>query len=378
MKFIERTVDVITGSGNLEDLHTLENFPVFMGSVVGDPSADLKADMSWSISRESGLIQLKKLLPVDILYQSQTTTGAIGETWMKHHKEFASFIQKYSPKGILELGGAHGVLSVEYQKYNAIPWTILEPNPAPVDGCKANFIKGFFDSKFSFEGDFDTVVHSHVFEHMYEPSEFMSHLGGYVKDGQYMIFSVPDLKSWLKKKYTNCINFEHTVFLTDSYVEYLLAKYGFRVVEKKFIMDGHSIFYSTVRDASIKPIRLDSNLYHENLKIYQEFVDYHVELIDGLNHKMSESTRPIYLFGAHVFAQHLIAMGLDTEKIVCLLDNDKNKQGRRLYGTKFNVAPPKILASLKEPVVILKAGVYNEEIKKDIIDNINKSTLFME
>ena len=93
---------------------------------------------------------------------------------------------------------------------------------------------------------------------------------------------------------------------------------------------------------------------------------------------MSESAHPLYLFGAHVFAQHLIVMGLNTEKIVCLLDNDRNKQGRRLYGTKLKVASPRILAEVKDPIVILKAGVYNDEIKKDIVDNINKSTIFLE
>ena len=71
-------------------------------------------------------------------------------------------------------------------------------------------------------------------------------------------------------------------------------------------------------------------------------------------------------------------MGLNTEKIVCLLDNDKKKQGRRLYGTTLQVASPKILAVAENPVVILKAGVSNEEIKKDILENINKTTTFLE
>jgi hypothetical protein len=378
MLFIERTTDVVTGSDNLEDLHTVSNFPVFMGCLERDPSGDLTADMSWQISRDSGLIQLKNLLPLDVLYQSQNTTGAIGVTWMAHHKEFANFIWGYSPTGVLELGGAHGVLSVEYLSLNTIPWTILEPNPAPVDGCGANFIKGYFDNQFRFHGSFDTVIHSHVFEHMYEPSEFISHLGGFLKDGQHMIFSVPDLKAWLKRNFTNAINFEHTVFLTEPYIEFLLAKYGFGVVEKKYVMDGHSIFYATVRDATVRPIPLGADLYEENLKIYQDFVSYHEELINDLNWMMSQSTQPIYLFGAHVFAQHLIVMGLNTSKIVCLIDNDTNKQGRRLYGTKLNVASPKVLAEVKDPIVILKAGVYNDEIREDILNNINKNTIFFE
>lgn len=378
MQFTERTIDVVTGSTNIEDLHTVSNFPVFMGSVDHSQSEDLMADMAWTISRDSGLIQLKRLLPLNVLYQQQTTTSAIGITWMHHHKEFATFIKKYDPTGVLELGGAHGILSVEYSKLKCIPWTILEPNPAPIDGCKAKFIKGYFDNHFSFSGEFNTVVHSHVFEHLYEPSEFMKYLGDFLREGQYMIFSVPNLKSWLKRKFTNCINFEHTVFLTEPYIDYLLARYGFRTVEKKFIMDGHSIFYAVVRDKTVNSITLSSSLYDENKSIYEEFVNYHNELIHDLNHEINTANQPIYLFGAHIFAQYLLAMGLNSEKIVCLLDNDKKKQGKRLYGTKFEIQSPIILKSIENPIVILKAGIYNDEIKKDILNNINKSTIFLE
>jgi hypothetical protein len=79
-----------------------------------------------------------------------------------------------------------------------------------------------------------------------------------------------------------------------------------------------------------------------------------------------------------VFAQYLLAMGLNAEKIVCLLDNDTKKQGKRLYGTNLNVLSPRVLSDVDRPIVILKAGVYSEEIKSDILDNINKSTMFLE
>jgi hypothetical protein len=60
MKLIERVVDVVTGSDNLENLHTLKSFPVFMGAVDHDQSEDLHEDMTWSISADSGLIQLNR------------------------------------------------------------------------------------------------------------------------------------------------------------------------------------------------------------------------------------------------------------------------------------------------------------------------------
>ena len=59
-------------------------------------------------------------------------------------------------------------------------------------------------------------------------------------------------------------------------------------------------------------------------------------------------------------------------------NNDPKKQGKRLYGTNLMVQSPSVLREVKNPIVILKAGVYNEEIKADILLNINSSVVFFE
>ena len=377
MELIERKFDVVTGDQDMEDLHSMQNFPVFMGCVDNPKEQDIYSDLTWQISKKSGFLQLKNLIPLSVLYQAQHA-GAVGGIWMEHHKQFAEFLNKYSPNTVLELGGAHGILSIKYNEIKDIPWTILEPNPAPVEGCKAKFIKGFFDDKFKYAGEVDTIIHSHVFEHIYNPSDFMCHLSGFMEPGSKLIFSLPNMKAMLERNYTNCINFEHTVFLTEPYVEYLLANSGFALLEKEYFMDDHSIFYAAVRDPSVKPATLPSGLYEANKKLYMEYIEFHKSLIAELNEKMAQTNQPIYLFGAHVFAQYLLEMGLNKTKIVCLLDNDPKKQGRRLYGTELKVASPKILKDVSDPIVILKAGVYNNEIKKDIIENINKTTTFFE
>jgi hypothetical protein len=254
----------------------------------------------------------------------------------------------------------------------------LEPNPSPVEGVDAKFIKGFFDDKFTFDGEIDTIIHSHVFEHVYYPNEFISHISNFLEEGQKLIFSLPNMEEMLKRKYTNCLNFEHTVFITEPYVDHLLSKHGFKQVAKQYFKDDHSIFYAYVKDSNIKTINLPKGLYEHNKKLYLDYVDYHKKLISDLNEKINKvnSGQSIYLFGAHVFAQCLIEFGLNTDRIICLLDNDQNKQGKRLYGTNMMVESPEILAKIGNPIVILKAGVYNQEVSNDIVNNINPTVTF--
>lgn len=379
MKTIERTADVIFGE-TMEDLGGLKSFPVYMGCVNQPLSDDKYADMLWHISPNNGLLQLKTLIPLEILYP-ENHAGAVGNTWMNHHEAFADFISRFTPKSVLEIGGAHGILSKIYQHLSEeTDWIIVEPNPVPVSGVKAKYIKKFFDDKFQLDQPVDTVVHSHVFEHIYDPQRFIQNISRFLDEGNNLIFSVPNMKEMLNRKYTNCINFEHTVFLTEPYIEYLLNQNGFKILECKYFLDDHSIFYACTRDKSVKPRDLPAGLYEENKRTYLDYVSYHVELVKHLNatiNNMNENQK-LYLFGAHVFAQYLIGFGLETSRIECLLDNDPNKQGKRLYGTRLYVKSPKILANIDKPVVILKAGVYNHEIRDDIVDNINPNTMFLD
>lgn len=378
MNIIERKKCEIYHNEDLEELYCFKNFPTFMGCTQEDISNDLLFDMEWNISKSSGLIQLKKLLPLNILYPESHGAGCVGELWNQHHSSFAKFIRNYHPKNIIEIGGAHGILSKKYQDFEDIEWTIVEPNPMPIKGVNAKFIKSFFDDKFEFFGTYDCVVHSHVFEHIYEPNLFMNHLAKFIEEGKYLIFSIPHMQIMLERKYTNCINFEHTIFLTEPYIDYLLSNSGFRIDKKEYFMEDHSIFYACIKDCTIKPKELNHNLYKENKKLYLDYVAYHEKLVADLNEKLENSEKNIYLFGAHVFAQYLLAFGLNSNKIIYLLDNDPNKQDKRLYGTSLQVKSPKILKDIKEPVIILKAGVYNNEIKKDILENINPNTRFLE
>ena len=109
-----------------------------------------------------------------------------------------------------------------------------------------------------------------------------------------------------------------------------------------------------------------------------EYLRYHKKLVTKINKQMECSNKDIFLFGAHVFTQYLISFGLDVSKIKLILDNNPDKQGKRLYGTELFVASPKILKDKNNSLVILQAGVYNKEIKDDILNNINKNIEFLE
>lgn len=374
---IPRPRCAISGADDLELLHSFGRFPVFMGCTTRPAGTDVTADMSWWISRSSGLIQLNPLLPLEVLYPESHGAGSIGALWARHHEAFARFVNAGRPRAVFEIGGSHGILEREYQAYGAVPWTILEPNPDPAPGTRATFIRGFFDERVRFDGAFDTVVHSHVFEHIYDPVAFMAQLAAFMDEGKTLAFSIPNMQVMLERQYTNCINFEHTLLLTEPYVEHLLSRHGFRLQRKAYFLDDHSIFYAAVRDRGVATTSLGDDLYATNAALYRRYVSTHTELAAGLNERIAAADAPVYLFGAHVFAQYLLAFGLDGSRLAGILDNDPHKQGKRLYGSNLNVHAPAVLGAHPRPIVILRAGVYNAEIREAIVSGINPDVVFL-
>lgn len=379
MKLLERNHCVLTGEKDLEHLYTFSHFPVYMGCSDAPAEQDIFTDMTWTISKGTGCIQLNPLLPLDVLYASPHQSGQIGAVWMEHHNAFASFVGGFSPTSILEIGGGHGMLSTLYSRSHAnIPWTILEPNPQPVKECPARYIRGFLDKNFIPDQPYDAVVHSHFLEHTYEPAEMMELMTQVVQKNGHLIFSLPNLQVMLQRKYTNCLNFEHTAYLTETAVEYLLAKNGLEIIRKEYFKKDHSIFYAAHKTKGCTPSLPCANHYLTNKRDFTAYIEFHKEMIERLNQEIEEAVVPVYLFGAHVFSQYLLAFGLNHEKIVRILDNDPLKQGRRLYGTNLLVNSPQCLKGESAGKIILCAGVYNQEIQADILNNINSAITFLQ
>ena len=349
-----------------------------MGCVKTQQENDILFDMNWYISKSSGMLQLNPLLPLEVVYQTSHYSGTVGKLWDEHHSQFAEFILKHSPENVLEIGGLHGTLAKKCKSVKNINWTIIDPNPSQLEKYNINTIKGFFDEHFVPDKKYQTIIHSHLLEHVYDINKFLLNIQHLLKScAGKMMFSVPNMKIMLQRNYTNCLNFEHTYYISEEFIEYYLSKYNFLIIEKQYFKDDHSIFYyATYNKNNAAPVNI--NYYQENKNLFSKYITNALEEIKKINEKIIAHKGNIYLFGGHVFSQYLIAYGLNTEKIKCLLDNDINKQKCRLYGTHLIVESPQILKEDSNPLVILKAGVYNNEIKTDILNNINKNTVIIE
>lgn len=370
MNIITRKNCAITEDKNLTEVFTFKNFPIFMGCVDFDDNApDQYYDMKWGVS-DKGIIQLMELLPLDLLYCNHHTPGTVGKTWGLHHKKFADFIKKSNPKNILEVGGATGKLVDHFTLTSKdFSWNIIEPSEQKSKDPRVKFIRGFFED-FEFEQKFDAVVHSHLCEHVYAPHIFFGKINSVLDVGGVQYISIPNMKHWLSMGYLNTLNFEHTFYIDEHILEYILNQYGFEIQEKN--IDDHSIFIKAIKTKKNKLLKEFDFSYIQPM--FNNYVHNLIDDVKSINAKLNGEK--FYLFGAHIFSQYLISMGICENQIINILDNDLNKQERRMYGTSITVKSPKCLSGIDSPKIILRSGSYDDEIKNDIL-KINSTAIFI-
>ena len=271
INYIDRKESVITKKNNLEHLYTFKDFPIFFGCTIDPPKEDIVADMIWGIDPYTGIIQLSKLVPLHILYMEQHV-DATGLTWDKYTHAFAEYVLKNKKGDILEIGGGSGKLAnIILDKDNEVNYTVIEPNPTFKERNNLKVVKSFFTKEFKGELDPNsTVIFSQVYEHAYDPEEFLTEITEFLPIGGKMVFAYPQLEHWFKNKFTNAINFEHTLLMTDHYVDYFLQKTGFKIIEK-IEYEKHSHFYTVEKVSSILDISYNgiSNHYQHYKEMFK-------------------------------------------------------------------------------------------------------------
>ena len=371
---VSRETNVLTNKSTLENVFSLKKFPTYVGCVTTTQEEDLFLDLSVDICKETGILQLKYLASLDQVYLFPHN-DAIGPTWKEHNEKFIQIIENILPKQILEIGGGSGKLASEYiKRHNDVCWTILDPNPLFEENKQIHTKKEYFSSNIDISNDFDTVIHSHVLEHQSSPEDFFSNISKFLKPNGYHIFSFPNLHEWLSRNYLNCISFEHTIFLIENYVDIALKRTGFELITKTNFRDDHSIFYLTKFSGKIYNEDYP-NLYNKNKQLYLDYVQYYSKYVSQLNLQLQTFPHKVYLFGAHIFSQYLLAFGLDQSNIHGILDNSKLKIGKRLYGTNLHVYDPDVITN-EHVGVILKVGSYRNEIAKQLLEINPDTTIF--
>jgi hypothetical protein len=349
-----------------------------MGVTALPINSDIFMDQDWATCENCLCLQLTSLVPLEILYAVNHSFEAVGKIWQTHHEEFAKTIVRELPTSICEIGGSHGYLAkIIFQNLPEIKYLMIEPSPTFNDN-RIEIVKGFFENNSEKVFGFESIIHSHVLEHLYKPIEFMAELNKNMSEYSRIHMSIPNINALLLKFGSNALNFEHTYFLTLENLNFIASKTGFKIINVENYID-HSYFVTLKKaekhQIQIEEIKVANEKSIKNFDFLWNGLGNFVEQTKlRINDKSRVST---YIFGAHVFSQSLYHLGLSQCNIEGVLDNAKMKIGKRLYGTPYEVFHPEVIRNLRKVRVILKAASYQGEIKEQLL-NLNGNVEIIE
>lgn len=362
---MQRKKCVCCNSTNLISLYGLESFPSSSSQHIV-PTYDIE-HLNFCYCNNCFQVQLKTLCDLKILYKTSHNSEIVGDTWKNHFKKLHLFICENIPDicelNVLDIGDPVFKLGREFKNFKG-EWHRIDPNCEEY-GNQPNIkiYKKFFDNDFCLDSKIDVVIHSHLFEHMYDPLIFLEHIRTFLPNNGLMCFSVPNM-TYIAH---NCIMpfagvfFEHTFHLGVITMEYMLLVSGFKI---KYFQpfQNHSNFYIVQK--------IDRTTTHEldNLIVYNKHI---LTLFnDSLLYvnKMKEILRTyceisnIYVYSSHYNTQVLLH-NENTCKIISILDNDVNKQGKYLNNMNIMTYSPTILKDKGVCVVMVShCGYYKNEI----------------
>ena len=335
-------------------------------------------NLNWWINRKSGNVQIHPKISLEKLYFKSHGSGTVGKTWSDHHSMFFSLLKPHIKGNVCEIGGGNNSILTKINNFSEIKcFYSFDKNLELKKKYKKVFkVKKFFNKSFFNKNKlkkFDLVIHSHTFEHLYKPVNFLTTIKSILKENGKHIFTMPNMSSMVKRGYANAMNFEHPFFFDEKLVEALLYNNNFKIIKKKYYKKDHSIMYVTKVSKVQKFTKYLQ--YKKNLKTFMKMFNFWKKDIIEINKLISKSDK-IFIFGAHIFSQMIIFNGLNNKNLFGILDNDPKKINNYLYGTKYKIFNPAILKNFSLPTVILRAGVYNLEIKKQILI-INPNTIIV-
>ena len=338
-------------------------------------------DLNWWINLKSGNIQIHPKVSLDKLYFKSHGSGTVGKTWKDHHEIFFKLVKKYLKGNICEIGGGQNSILNKIKDLSKIKnFYCFDKNlKLKKKNKKIKKINQFLNIEYFKKNHLlvDLVVHSHTFEHLYDPNKFLEDIKSILTKKGKHIFTMPNMLPMIKKGYANAMNFEHPFYYDEILVDYLLYKNNFKIIKKKFFKEDHSIMYVTQLDSSLssKSKLKNYSKYEKNLKLFNGMFNFWKKDIFKIN-KSTKKYNKIFIFGAHIFSQMMIFNGLNKKNIISILDNDKKKINQFLYGTNIKINNPLVIKKFDKPCVILRAGSYNEEIKRQLFE-INRNVIII-
>jgi len=319
--------------------------------------------------RNCGCVQMRELAEPSKIY-NEPLECFYGPALKKHYDLFNDFIVKnidYKEHLFFEIGGSYGRLAKmiieKYIKNNqSIDYKILEFSADSYQKIEhVEYISGNCEN-YDYS-NIETIIMSHVFEHLYEPRKFVKTISE--KSVKRVFISIPDMDNLTKNKDVNNLNILHTYYLNTIYLTKIFNDYGYELTDS-YNYENNSVFYYFT-----KTHQIIINTSYKNIALIDELKQFYENLQNNISCVNIEDKFFICPSG---FYGKFIYYNLNErtkQQVMGFLDSDKKKIGKRLMGTPCKVFEKKEIKNYEKVTILIVSEKHRNEIKDELSQNHN-------
>ena len=345
---IKRSICIICNNNEFELIISCSKFPIM--AISNDKVPDEFYDLTIIACNQCKCVQLQNLVDIEVLYSNVYMNSIFSPSWAEHHSIFSNFILNNTEDiSFLEIGANKGDLYKNMLKEKHVNFTVLDMFKHDDLPSEVKFIEGNCE-KFNFSG-FNTIILSHVFEHLYSPHTFIKNIQS---SGVLSVFiSIPNFDLLLKEKSIIMLHSQHTFYCGLDYIIYIFSLYKYKC-ENYFLYNGNfkSIMFKFVLDYSCEKVLLPST----DLQLIKEI---YIDTISYLN--TIEIPMNTYIAPSGIYGQYIYYFLKNKDNIIGFLDNNSERHGKSLYGTYKRVYSP-LKINYNTSTVLICNCPYRDEI----------------
>jgi len=335
---------------------------------------------------DCGLGQICEPIDPELLYRKHNYCFSSWKTEHHMEREIRSLTETAELKNIFEIACNEGLFLEELHKHNPDCRCIgLEPNEVTSRMARDRgfeVIEGMLTvgtcrkiaERF---GKFDTVIARQVLEHLTDLDDFFKCVNVLLSDNGHLFIDIPDFEIGLKMGDCSVIWEEHVNYFTEPVVSWALRSHGFRVLEvKRYNFSGGvmSLLAQRSQDvaAGVSSIQL------EPAKQFSGKIQAFGQHLRSLLAACKTRNLPVILYGVGCRACMLVnALDLG-ELLDCAIDDQPERQGMYMPGSRLAIYAPIKTQGLKGPIICLLAvNMENELTVRQRLSDINANLVFV-
>ena len=377
---------LLCAKSGLKLFYKINSFPTYFGAIPAKSYRKIKKfPLEVSYCSKCNLVQQSKIIKekyMNEVYSSEyyncpsPKKNKIGRREIDKFLNFFSFFN-IKKKKILEIASFDGYLLDKIKTNNDVYG--CDPSQESKNLKKkygSKKIKTLFYKKGIYKKkEFDIIIFRNLLEHIYDIKKFLESVKYSLKDNGHIFIDVPNIKAIVNSGSLGVFFHQHISYFSKNTITNVLNLNGFEV--KKIYEGNPNLFVYAVKKDAGKKINLknnDNEFLIKNIKKSKKIKEKILKIFSNKNNSQ------IALFGMSALATTIVNFLSKKfrDKIVMLIDNDKEKQGKILCGYNKVIAKPKDLLKTDFDKLLVCSYFFKKEIVQSLSLHIkNKKKIIL-